>query len=133
MLGPVFDGADFVGVGHVAGHAHHKDIAHALVENDFDRNPGIGARKDCGHRMLAAGRSFMPPGGVLMRSHRCPADVAGVAFFKAAKRFVGTDAGATGKGHGCRCHGNRYRHHCHRRQIPFHQEPSLPGCHKDIF
>lgn len=58
-------------------HAPQRHRPRPRVENDFDRNPGIGAGKDRGKRMLAAGAVSMPPGGVLMWSNCCPADVLG--------------------------------------------------------
>ena len=57
MIHGVFDGADLIRGGDVAGHPDHEDITEALIEDDLRRHPGIGAGKHRGQGVLPLTRS----------------------------------------------------------------------------
>ncbi len=91
MVHGVFDGADLIRGGDVAGHPDHKDIADALVEDDFRRHPGVGAGEDCGQGVLALGRGQGPARPVLAGMLEFAVHVTAIAFLEEPQGLTGGD------------------------------------------
>ena len=85
----VFDGADLIGGGDVAGHPDHEEIADALVEDDFRGHPGVGAGEDHRQRVLALGRGQGPAGPVLAGMLEFAVHVTSIAFLEEPQPFIG--------------------------------------------
>ena len=87
----VFDGADLIRGRDVAGHPDHKDIADALVEDDFRRHPGVGAGEDRGQGVLALRRGQGAAAPVLAGMLGFAVHVTGIAFLEEPQGFIGGD------------------------------------------
>ena len=107
VVDAVFDGADLVGAGDVAGDADDEEITHALVEEGLDGDTGIGAGEKDREGGLAFGL-FRAAGGVLTRVGGGAADVALVAFGEGGRGLLRSERGG--------CGGRRCAENCAERE-----------------
>ena len=118
----VLDGADLVRGRDVAGHPDHKNIADALIEDDFRRHPGVGAGEDRGQGVLALSRSQGAALRSLVGMLEFAVDVTSIAFLEDPEGFIGGYPRArSGRRRGCR-QGRGHQDDNHQEADFFHQK-----------